>query len=77
MMQAHPFRVVGAERAPRRSAEPVLRIRLRDLLPLLMHAQRYHHAWLRDLGDDEVQVTPDLAELLAEFRDVIDDKRRA
>lgn len=41
-----------------------IRVRLRDLLPLIAMAQRMNMVWLRDFLDDEVMITSDLAEVL-------------
>jgi hypothetical protein len=50
------------------SAEPSVRIRLGELLPLVAMAQRMHFVWLQDFLDDEVKVTNDLYEVLQAFR---------
>jgi hypothetical protein len=49
-------------------AEPGVRIRLGELLPLVAMAQRMHFVWLQDFLDDEVQVTTDLYDVLQAFR---------
>ena len=49
-------------------AEPDIRVRLGDLLPLVAVAQRMNFIWLQDFLDDEVSVTPDLYEVLRAFR---------
>jgi hypothetical protein len=48
-------------------AEPCVRIRLGELLPLVAMAQRMHFVWLQDFLDDEVRVTPDLYDVLQAF----------
>jgi len=50
------------------SPEPAQRMRLGDLLPLVALAHRNQYLWLRDFLDDEVQITPDLYEVLQAFR---------
>ena len=48
--------------------EPNVRIRLRDLLPLVAMAQKNHFIWLKDFLDDEVGISDDLHEVLMAFR---------
>ncbi|HJZ93707.1 MAG TPA: hypothetical protein VKE40_22725 [Gemmataceae bacterium] len=47
---------------------PTVRIRLRDLLPLVALAQKNHFIWLKDFLDDEVGVSDDLHDVLMAFR---------
>jgi hypothetical protein len=47
---------------------PSVRIRLRDLLPLVAMAQKNHFIWLKDFLDDEVCISDDLHEVLMAFR---------
>ena len=54
------------ETAP--AAEPDIRVRLGDLLPLVAMAQRMNFIWLKDFLDDEVQVSHDLYEVMQAFR---------
>jgi hypothetical protein len=54
--------------APVESAEPAIRIRLGDLLPLVAMAQRQHFIWLQDFLDDEVRISGDLHDVLMAFR---------
>jgi hypothetical protein len=54
------------ERQP--AAEPDVRVRLGDLLPLVAMAQRMNFIWLKDFLDDEVAVSTDLYEVLQAFR---------
>ena len=46
----------------------VIRIRLRDLLPLVAMAQKNHFIWLKDFLDDEVGISDDLHDVLMAFR---------
>jgi hypothetical protein len=48
--------------------EPILHVRLGDLLPLVALAARQNYLWLRDFLDDEVAITTDLYEVLRAFR---------
>ena len=47
---------------------PSVRIRLRDLLPLVAMAQKNHFIWLKDFLDDEVGISDDLHDVLMAFR---------
>jgi len=51
-----------------RPATPSVRIRLRDLLPLVAMAQKNHFIWLKDFLDDEVRISDDLHDVLMAFR---------
>ena len=50
------------------SPSPNVRIRLRDLLPLVAMAQKNHFIWLKDFLDDEVGISDDLHDVLMAFR---------
>lgn len=52
------------------SSDPVIRIRLGDLLPLVALAQKLHFIWLKDFLDDEVTISADLHDVLQAFRGV-------
>ncbi len=59
----------SADEAPRsRAAEPSVRIRLEDLLPLVALAQKNQNIWLDDFLEDEVTISDDLYEVLQAFR---------
>lgn len=47
---------------------PGVRIRLRDLIPLVAMAQKNHFIWLKDFLDDEVGISEDLHDVLMAFR---------
>ena len=47
--------------------EPSVRVRLGDLLPLIAVAKKHNYLWLQDFINDEVQVSPDLYEVLRAF----------
>jgi hypothetical protein len=51
-----------------RPSAPTVRIRLRDLLPLVAMAQKNHFIWLKDFLDDEVRISDDLHDVLMAFR---------
>ena len=48
-------------------ANPTIRVRLRDLLPLIAFAKQNNYLWLQDFLDDEVAVTNDLYDVLRAF----------
>jgi len=52
------------------SADPAVRVRLGDLLPLMAMAQKQHFIWLKDFLDDEVKISADLHDVLQAFRGV-------
>ena len=43
---------------------PDVGVRLRDLLPLVAMAQRFHFVWLKDFLDEEVRISTDLHDVL-------------
>jgi hypothetical protein len=55
---------------PEESPSANVRIRLRDLLPVVALAQKLKFIWLNDFLDDEVLVTGDLYEVMQAFRSV-------
>jgi hypothetical protein len=55
----------------------VVKLRLREVFPLLLYAHRHNFTWLRDLADDEIIVTPDLAEVIHTFEKILIDRKRA
>ena len=48
--------------------DPDVRVRLGDLVPLVVAAQRMNFIWLKDFLDDEIAVTNDLYEVMQNFR---------
>ena len=52
------------------SAEPDVRVRLGDLLPLVAMAQRMNFIWLKDFLDDEVCISEDLQQVLQNVRGI-------
>lgn len=59
------------------SGEATVSMTLKDIFPLLLHAHRHSYAWLKDMADDEVIVTRDLADILTEFASIVQQKRGA
>lgn len=60
-----------------RSAPATVSLRLRDMFPLLLQAHRHQYGWLKDMADDEIVVTADLAEILAAFSEVLSRRKGA
>lgn len=56
------------EESAAEAAEPDVRVRLGDLLPVVAMAQRMNFIWLKDFLDDEVAVSQDLYEVMQAFR---------
>ena len=52
------------------AAEPSVRVRLGDLLPLVAMAHQRNFIWLKDFLDDEVAITDYLDHVLQNFRAV-------
>lgn len=48
-------------------AEPEIRVRLGDLLPLIAFAKKNNYLWLQDFLDDEVSVSSDFYDVLRAF----------
>jgi hypothetical protein len=48
-------------------AEPQVSMRLGEVTRILMDAVRWDRTWLRDLEDDEIQVSADLYEILSAY----------
>ena len=57
--------------------KPTVALKLERIFPLLVHAHRYNYTWLKDMKDDDIVVTADLAEILASFEAILDQKRGA
>ena len=74
-MTDRPFRLVGQSR---RSAlgRACVRTNLGALLPILAAALDAQSPWLDDLAEDEIVVSPDLADILHRFH-LYRDQRKA
>lgn len=48
-------------------AEQPVNVRLADISRALLDASRRNRSWLDDFADEEVQVSPDLYEILAAY----------
>ena len=65
-MMRHRLRLfTGEDTAP--IAEEPVNVRLADITRALLDAARRNRAWLEDFADEEVQVSPDLYEILAAY----------
>lgn len=58
-------------------AKPTVSVKLHQVFPLLMYAHRHNFNWLKDMADDDIVVTPDLAEILHQFEAILVEKRGA
>ncbi len=59
------------------SPKPRVRLKLRDVFPLLVYAHRHSSVWLKDLANDEIVVTDDVADVLHSLGQLTGDERRA
>ena len=50
-----------------RFASPTVGVRLGELTQILGEASRWNRTWVNDFADDEVQVSPDLYEVLSTY----------
>ena len=68
-MAAPQLRVYPISRgtAPEVEREPMVKVSLGELLPLIALAHRKNYVWLKDFLDDEVAITEDLHEILQTF----------
>jgi hypothetical protein len=65
-MMRHRLRLfTGEDTAP--VVEQPVNVRLADISRALLDAARRNRAWLEDFADEEVQVSPDLYEILAAY----------
>lgn len=56
----------GEENCPQ-VAEPQVSVRLGDITRILSDAVRWNRTWISDFEDDEVQISPDLYEVLQAY----------
>ena len=47
---------------------PVMPVAVRDLVPLLVDAFQTDRTWLKDFGQEQIQVSPDLYEVLLAYQ---------
>lgn len=72
--ELHVFRDPDGEPA---GPTATVRLRLAQVFPLLAHAHRHNYSWLKDMADDEIIVTSDLAEILSRFDAYLQRKKGA
>jgi len=48
-------------------AEPLVSVRFGDITHILEDAVQNRRAWISDFEDDEIQITPDLYEVLSAY----------
>lgn len=65
-MMRHRLRLFTGEDAAPVIEQPV-NVRLADVSRALLDAARRNRAWLEDFADEEIQVSPDLYEILAAY----------
>jgi hypothetical protein len=66
-MMRHRLRLfTGEDSAPVVEEQPV-NVKLGDVSRALLDAARRNRAWLEDFADEEIQVSPDLYEILSAY----------
>lgn len=66
-MMRHRLRLFTGDESAAPVAEQSVNIRLADVSRALLDAARRNRAWLDDFADEEIQVSPDLYEILAAY----------
>lgn len=66
-MMRHRLRLFTGDESAPAVVEPSINVRLADISRALLDAARRNRAWLEDFADEEVQVSPDLYEILAAY----------
>ncbi|MEX0700919.1 MAG: hypothetical protein WD069_02375 [Planctomycetales bacterium] len=61
------LRIFTGEECPSAVAEPPVTVKLGEISQILADAVRARRAWVKDFGDDEVQISPDLYEVLSAY----------
>ena len=76
-MGSPKLRIAGEPIKGQPTTEPTVRLRMEEVLPLLAHAHRNDSVWLKDMADDPIIVTMDLAQILHAFSTIEQEKRGA
>ncbi len=66
-MMRHRLRLFTGDDSAAPVAEPPVNVRLADISRALLDAARRNRAWLDDFADEEIQVSPDLYEILSAY----------
>jgi hypothetical protein len=66
-MMRHRLRLFTGDDTATPVAEEPVSVRLADVSRALLDAARRNRAWLEDFADEEIQVSPDLYEILAAY----------
>lgn len=66
-MMRHRLRLFTGDESVVPVVEPPVNVRLADISRALLDAARRNRAWLDDFADEEIQVSPDLYEILSAY----------
>ncbi len=66
-MMRHRLRLFTGDEAVAPMVEQPVNVRLADISRALLDAARRNRAWLEDFADEEIQVSPDLYEILSAY----------
>ena len=66
-MMRHRLRLFTGDETATPVVEQPVSVRLADISRALLDAARRNRAWLDDFADEEIQVSPDLYEILATY----------
>jgi hypothetical protein len=61
------LRLYTGEEQSDRFSSPTVGVKLSELTQVLTEASRWNRTWVADFGDDEVQVSSDLYEILSTY----------
>jgi len=66
-MMRHRLRLFTGDEVVAPMVEQPVNVRLADISRALLDAARRNRAWLEDFADEEIQVSPDLYEILSAY----------
>ena len=66
-MMRHRLRLFTGDDTAAPVVEQPVNVRLADISRALLDAARRNRAWLEDFADEEIQVSPDLFEILSAY----------
>jgi hypothetical protein len=58
----------GASNAADNRQAPMMPVAVRDLVPLLVDAFQSDRTWLKDFGQEQIQVSPDFYDILLAYQ---------